>query len=41
MFKNARLTLRLIASVLLATVATAAIGVATVLADGGGPPFPH
>jgi hypothetical protein len=41
MSHNARLSLRLFVAALLATMATAAIGVMTVLADSGGPPFPR
>jgi hypothetical protein len=41
MSRNSRLGLRLFAATLLAAIATAAIGVATVLAGGGGPPLPH
>jgi hypothetical protein len=33
--------LRLVAATLLATVATAAIGIGTALAGGGGGPFPR
>jgi hypothetical protein len=40
MSQNARLALRLFASVLLAAIATAAIGVTTVLGGSVGPPFP-
>jgi hypothetical protein len=35
------LRLRLLSSALLAAVATAAIGIATALADSGGPPIPR
>jgi hypothetical protein len=38
MSRNTRL--RLLASTLLAVIATAALSVGTVLADGGGPPWP-
>ncbi len=41
MTRNARRRLELIASVLLTALATAAIGVGTVLAGSGGPPIPH
>lgn len=41
MFVNARLRLRILASALLAALATAAIGIGTVLAGSGGPPFPR
>jgi hypothetical protein len=40
MSQNARLALRLFASVLLAAIATTAIGVSTVFAGSIGPPFP-
>jgi len=41
MSRNLRLRLRLVASVLLAVMATTAISVATALADSGGPPMPR
>jgi len=41
MFDNARFSLRFLVAALLATFATAAIGVATALAASGGPPFPR
>jgi len=41
MSHNTRLRLRLVASALLAAVATAAISVGTALAGSGGPPIPR
>jgi hypothetical protein len=41
MSKNARRRLGIFASALLATLATAAIGVGSVLAGSGGPTIPH
>jgi hypothetical protein len=41
MHQNTRRGLRVVAAMLLAAIATGAIGVATVLAGGGGPPFPR
>jgi len=41
MSHNARARLRLVASALLAAVATAAISVGTALAGSGGPPMPR
>ncbi len=41
MFRNQRLSLRLLAATVLAIIATAAISVGTVLAGGGGAPFPR
>lgn len=40
MSTNPRLRLRLVASALLAALATAVISVGTALAGGGGPPIP-
>jgi hypothetical protein len=41
MSQNARLSLRLLAATVMAVIATAVLSVGTVLAGGGGPPFPH
>ncbi|MGD0122952.1 MAG: hypothetical protein ABSC46_10380 [Candidatus Limnocylindrales bacterium] len=41
MSRKLRLNLRLLVSILMSLVATAAIGVGSVFADGGGPPFPR
>jgi hypothetical protein len=41
MSHKARLHLRVVFTALLAAMATAAISVATTLADSGGPPFPR
>jgi hypothetical protein len=41
MSRNLRPRLRLFISALVAVLATAAIGIATALADSGGPPIPR
>jgi len=41
MSRHQRFSLRLLAAMMLAALATAAVSVGTVLAGGGGPPLPR